>query len=149
MSLSLTIFIEHGRQAEAVRFYEMVFDTSSTAIFSPDNQWIGFDLRIGDTVISIAGASPRREAEPSRGGPFFPKEKGAVNVILRLTVNDIEEVLNRAIVAGATVRDRLQVSLEGFRLATLFDPFGHIWAITEKIARPLERRRASSTALSK
>lgn len=132
LSLGLTIFIEHGRQAEAVRFYEAAFDTSSTAFYSPDNRWIGFDLRVGDNAISIAGANPRREAEPSRGGPFFPKEKGAVNVVLRLTVNDAEEALHRAIVAGATVRDKLQVSIEGFRVATFFDPFGHIWAITER-----------------
>lgn len=148
LSLSLTIFIEHGRQAEAVRFYEEAFDTSSTAIYSPDSQWVGFNLRVGDTVISIAGANPRREAEPSRGGPFFPKEKGAVNVILRLTVTNIEEVLDRAIVAGAAVRDRLQVGIEGFRLATFFDPFGHIWAITER-SHGQERYRTSSTVLSR
>jgi uncharacterized glyoxalase superfamily protein PhnB len=132
LSLSLTVFIEHSRQAEAVRFYEAAFDTSSTAVYNRDNQWIAFDLQVGDTVISIAGANPRREAEPWRGGPFFPKEKGAVNVILRLTVNDAEEVLHRAIVAGATVRDKLQVGLESFRVATFFDPFGHIWAVTER-----------------
>jgi uncharacterized glyoxalase superfamily protein PhnB len=132
LSLSLTIFIEHGRQAEAVRFYEEAFDTSSTAIYGPDNQWVGFDLRVGDTVISIAEANPRREAEPWRGGPFFPKEKGAVNVILRLAVSNVEDVLHRAIVAGATVRDKSQVSIDGFRVATFFDPFGHIWAVTER-----------------
>jgi uncharacterized glyoxalase superfamily protein PhnB len=132
LSLSLTIFIEHGRQAEAVRFYEEVFDTSSTAIYGPDNQWVGFDLRVGDTIISIAGANPRRVAEPWRGGPFFPKEKGAVNVILRLAVNNVEDALGRAVAAGATVRDKPQLSIEGVRAATFFDPFGHIWAVTER-----------------
>lgn len=148
LSLSLTIFIEHGRQAEAVRFYEAVFDAASTALHSPDGQWVGFDLRVGETVISIAGANPRREAEPWRGGPFFPKEKGAVNVILRLAFDNVEEVLHRAIVAGATVRDKPQVSVEGVRGATFFDPFGHIWAVTERSTRPLERRRTSLTARS-
>jgi len=149
VSLSLTIFIEHGRQAEAVRFYETVFDTPSTAIFSPDDQWIGFDLRVGDTVISIAGANPRREAEPSRGGPFFPKEKGAVNVILRLTMNDVEDVLHRAIVAGATVRDKLQVSRAGLTCRDVLRPVRSHLGDYRKIARSMERRRTSSTALSK
>lgn len=132
LSLSLTVFIEHSRQAEAVRFYEAVFDTSSIAIYSPDNQWIGFDMRVGDSKISVAGSNPRREAEPWRGGPFFPKEKGAVNVILCVTVSNAEDVLQRAVAAGATVRDRLQVSTHGFRAAAFFDPFGHIWGIHEK-----------------
>ncbi|MBN9146861.1 MULTISPECIES: glyoxalase superfamily protein [unclassified Nitrobacter] len=132
LSLSLTVFIEHSRQAEAVRFYEAVFDTSSIAIYSPDNQWIGFDMRVGNSVISVAGSNPRREAEPWRGGPFFPKEKGAVNVILCVTVNDAEDVLQRAVAAGATVRDKLQGSIHGIRGATFFDPFGHIWGIREK-----------------
>lgn len=132
LSLSLTVFIEHSRQAEAVRFYETVFDTSSTAIYSPDNQWIGSDLRVGNSVISVAGSNPRREAEPWRGGPFFPKEKGAVNVILCVTVSNAEDVLQRAVAAGATVRDKLQVSIHGIRGATFFDPFGHIWGIREK-----------------
>ncbi|WP_438278932.1 glyoxalase superfamily protein [Nitrobacter sp.] len=141
LSLTLTVFIEHGRQAEAVRFYEAVFDTSSIAIYSPDNQWIGFDVRVGDSVISVAGSNPRREAEPCRGGPFFPKEKGAVNVILRVTVADAEGVLQRAVAAGAMVRDKLQVSTHGFRAAAFFDPFGHIWAIEEKSpSRPSHAR---------
>ena len=53
-------------------------------------------------------------------------------MILRLAVSNVEDVLHRAIVAGATVRDKSQVSIDGFRVATFFDPFGHIWAVTER-----------------
>jgi uncharacterized glyoxalase superfamily protein PhnB len=47
-------------------------------------------------------------------------------------VNDAGEILHRALAAGATVRDKLQVSTLGFRAAAFFDPFGHIWGIHEK-----------------
>jgi uncharacterized glyoxalase superfamily protein PhnB len=71
---------------------------------------------------------------PSYGGPFFPKQAGAVSTILQLNVGDIDAVFPRAIAAGAVVRDEIQPDTLGRRVASIFDPFGHIWAIVERKA---------------
>ncbi|KAB0264930.1 VOC family protein [Microvirga brassicacearum] len=144
--LTLTIFVEHGRQQEAAIFYETAVGAVRTkthllpsavqteTIHIREGEVMALDLRVGDRVIAICGSNPRREAEPSRGGPFFLKEKGAGATVFRLEVNDAEAVLKRAVTAGAAIRDALQVANDGHRCASFFDPFGHIWALHERVA---------------
>lgn len=64
--------------------------------------------------------------------PFFPKEKGAGSAVYRLDVDNVAAMLKTAVAAGAGIRDSLQVADNGHRVATIFDPFGHIWALHEK-----------------
>ncbi|WID95503.1 hypothetical protein QO058_22480 [Bosea vestrisii] len=49
---------------------------------------------------------------------------------------DIEACFAQAIVAGAALRDRVQTDVEGRRVASLFDPFGHIWVLIERQEGP-------------
>ena len=42
--------------------------------------------------------------------------------------------MQQAIAAGATIRDAIQVDEIGRNVASLFDPFGHIWALVERKA---------------
>jgi uncharacterized glyoxalase superfamily protein PhnB len=142
MTLSMTLFVEHGRQQEAASFYEAAFGAVQTKTYTHDSELMGFDLRLGDRIISVAGSNPHREADPSRGGPFFPKGIGAVSSIFRLEVGNAESALERAVAAGGVVRDKLQISHDGQRVATLFDPFGHIWAIVERTLA-LRKRHAA------
>ena len=144
MTLSLTVFIEHGREHEAAAFYAAAFGAVQTRTYVHNGELTAFDVRLGDTVISVGGSNPRREAEPARGGPFFPKDKGAVSTIYRVEMKDAEAVLKRAVEAGATVRDELQISDQGTRTATFFDPFGHIWAVVEPASgKARDARRAA------
>jgi PhnB protein len=41
-------------------------------------------------------------------------------------------VVQRALVAGAVIRDEVQTDMMGRRVASIFDPFGHIWALVER-----------------
>lgn len=60
---------------------------------------------------------------------------------VNLEVGDAELVLQRALRSGAIIRDALQRDLEGRRVATFFDPFGHIWGVIERVAEG--RRKAA------
>ncbi|MGI6853913.1 glyoxalase superfamily protein [Mesorhizobium sp. 1B3] len=135
MSLTLTIFVEHGRQQEAALFFEAALGAVQTqAHHLRDGELMALDMRIGDRTISICGSNPHREAEPSRGGPFFLKEKGSGSTIFRLDVRDAAVVLKRAVAAGATIRNAPELADNGHRVAAFFDPFGHIWGLHEKSA---------------
>ncbi|MDU0342217.1 VOC family protein [Bosea rubneri] len=134
VSLGLAIFVEHGREREAADFYGSAFGARQFQAHHIDGALAGVEMRLGATVIAVAGANPRREAEPSRGGPFFPKVAGGVSTIIQLTVPDIDGCFAQAIAAGATLRDEVQTDVAGRRVASLFDPFGHIWVLIERDA---------------
>lgn len=130
--ITITVFIEHGRQSEAVEFYRAAFGAALVKRYTNDDMLIAVELRIGESVISVSGSNPRRELEPERGGPFYPKANGAVSTVLGLEVGDVDTVLQRAVDAGAVVRDKPQIATDGRRAAAFFDPFGHIWGLFEK-----------------
>lgn len=136
IGVGLTIFVQHGREQQAADFYSEAFEARQLKTYRVDGEIAGVDMLMGGTRISVAGSNPRREEEPSYGGPFFPKAAGAVSAIVQLTVPDIEACFAQAIVAGAALRDRVQTDVEGRRVASLFDPFGHIWVLIERQTEP-------------
>ncbi|MCB8822887.1 glyoxalase superfamily protein [Microvirga rosea] len=139
ITVAATIFVEHGRQQEAANFYEAAFGAVQTKAHTQDGQKIAIELQIGEVAISVSGSNPKREAEPWRGGPFFPKERGAVSTTFQLEVSDADAYLSRAVIAGAAVRDELQVSAGGGLAATIFDPMGHIWSICQRSSGTAKR----------
>ncbi|HWK67333.1 MAG TPA: glyoxalase superfamily protein [Rhizobiaceae bacterium] len=132
MAVTATIFVQHGREQEAVDFYRAAFNANLAKAYSIDDELAGVELVVGRTTFSVCGANPRREAEPFRGGPFFPKANGAVSTAFSLEVSDADAVLRKAMAAGAVVRYGLDVTDDGRRGASFFDPFGHIWGIVER-----------------
>ena len=134
ISVALSLFVEHGRQQAAADFYAAAFGAQKVQDHTLDGQLVAVDLLLGSMPISVAGANPKRQADPALGGPFHPQSAGAVSAVLRLTVGDIDAVVSQALAAGATVRDAIQQDDTGSRSAALYDPFGHIWGLTERKA---------------
>ncbi|PWK72667.1 glyoxalase superfamily protein [Aminobacter sp. AP02] len=139
--LAISIVVEHGREEEAAAFYQRAFGAVRGGVYLFEGAPISIDLRIGDVAIQVGGANPRREMEPHRGGPFFPKANGAVSAVFTLEVANTESAVKRAIDAGAIPRGKLEVATDGRRGATVFDPFGHIWGLRDKT--PVRLRRAA------
>ena len=121
-----------GDAEEAANFYAAAFGAQEVDTYSIDGALAGVAMLFGELPVTVAGSNPNREKMPSYGGPFFPKQAGAVSTILQLNVGDIDAVFPRAIAAGAVVRDEIQPDTLGRRVASIFDPFGHIWALVER-----------------
>lgn len=134
VSVALSLFVEHGRQQEAADFYVAAFGAQSVQTHSHEGQVIAVDLQLGTLDLSVVGANPKRQTTPSLGGPFHPQAAGAVSAALRLTVDDIDAVFAEALIAGATVRDAIGPDVTGSRSASLFDPFGHVWGLSQRKA---------------
>ncbi len=130
-TLGLTLFVELCRVREAADFYATAFGAKLVGTHQVGGQVAAADMRLGGMVLTVAGSNPKREQEPSRGGPFFPKAAGAVSVIVLLTVMDLDAAVRVATAAGATIRDATQPDATGRRAASVFDPFGHIWGLVE------------------
>ena len=133
-SIQLSLFVEHGRELEAANFYEAAFGAREVDTYTIDGVLAGVAMRFWR-----AGRDGRRlQSEPGKDAllwqPFFPKQAGAVSTILQVNVGDIDAAFPRAIAAGAVIRDEVQTDALGRRIASIFDPFGHIWAIVERKA---------------
>lgn len=134
ISVALSLLVEHGREQEAADFYAAAFGAQKVQDYTNDGLLMGVDLLIGSVPISVSGANPKRQANPALGGPFHPQTAGAVTAVPLLTVSDIDAAVATALAAGATVRGAIEPDTTGSRCATLFDPFGHIWGLTERKA---------------
>ena len=134
ISVEFSLFVEHGREREAADFYAAAFGAQEENTNDIDGSLAAVEMRFGNLPVWVAGSNPNREKSPSYGGPFYPKEPGAVSTIFQLKVGNIEGVMQQALAAGALIRDEIQTDIAGRRVASIFDPFGHIWTLVGRSA---------------
>lgn len=139
ISIEMSLFVQHGREQEAADFYVAAFGAEVIEPYRLDGVLMGFAMRFGTMPVAVAGSNPRREQNPSYGGPSFPKAAGSVSAIFTLNVADVEHAVRQASQAGAVIRDAVQMDVLGRRVASIFDPFGHIWALVERKAGRIAR----------
>jgi PhnB protein len=114
--------IIHGA-ADAIEFYKKAFGATELFRFpAPDGKIGHAEIKIGDSPIMLADEF----AEMGYKGPETP---GGSPVSIMLYVEDVDTVFNRAVEAGASVKEALQDKFYGDRMGTLTDPFGHRWHV--------------------
>ncbi len=80
--------------------------------------------------MTVVGANPQRDAyQPRLGGPCSPHALGTTTVMLEWHVDDVDSVVNKAIAAGAFLRQPVEDTPAGDRVGVVIDPFGHIWVL--------------------
>jgi len=127
---------------KALRFYREVFDATERMRFpGPDGTVAHAEIQIGDSVVMVEDETPERgtKAPPTggvAGSPFF----------LFIYVENVDEVVARAVKLGATLVRPPQNQFYGDRDSYIMDPFGHGWTIAthvEDVEREeLDRRTA-------
>jgi PhnB protein len=117
------------RGAEAaVAFYCRAFGAAELyRNLAPDGKLIMHsELMVGDSRFFIHDEFPEAdEISPIDGSP--------TGVKLHLYVDDVDDLYQRAIEAGATVLMPLQDCFWGDRYAIIRDPFGHRWSMATHI----------------
>lgn len=132
--ISVGLFVLHGEEAQAIGFYQHVLGAQILLKHElRDGTLSGADLQIADSVISVSGANPRRDAAPRLGGPCSPRVLGTTATMLHLYVADVDAVIARALETGATLRNPIEDAAWGDRVGAFTDPFGHIWALSTAI----------------
>ena len=113
--------------AEAIDFYKSAFGaTELERSTDPSGKVVDAEIRIGDSIVSLAEASPE-------WGNHSPKSIGAATAIFTLNVEDADAVWNKAISSGAKMIYPLEDQFYGYRQGRLEDPFGHLWIISTYI----------------
>jgi PhnB protein len=127
----------------ALEFYGELFGATERMRFpGPDGTVAHAELQIGDSVLMVEDEDPQRgtSAPPAGGLAGTP-------VFQFVYVEDVDDVVARAVKLGATVQRAPQDQFYGDRDAFIVDPFGHGWTIASHIEDvspdELDRRMAA------
>ncbi len=115
--------------AKALDFYADVFGATERMRFpGPDGIVAHAELQLGDSVLMVEDEDPQRgtTAPPAGGLPGTP-------VFQFIYVEDVDEVVARAVKLGATLQRAPEDQFYGDRDAFIVDPFGHGWTIASHV----------------
>jgi PhnB protein len=111
----------------AIDFYKSVFGaTERMRIGAPGGRIGHAELVIGGAVLMLADEFPEMDTRS-------PKSIGGTPISLLLYVKGVDDVVRRAIDAGATLRRAVETKFYGDRSGAVIDPWGHIWNIATHV----------------
>jgi PhnB protein len=131
--------------SEAVKFYEKAFGAAELyRNLAPDGKSVmHVELMLGDSRLLLHDEFPEH-------GQVWPLGGQATGVVLHLYVEDVDDIYERTVDAGATVVMPLQDCFWGDRYAIVVDPFGHRWSMATRIEdlspRQLQKRASEWSA---
>jgi PhnB protein len=138
---SVTPYLIIKGATEAIEFYTKAFGAIELFRFPAPGGKIGHaEIKIGDSPIMLADEYPDM-------GYKGPQSLGGSPVSLMIYVDDVDVVFDRAVNAGATVKEAVADKFYGDRVGGLVDPFGHVWHVAthkEDVSMEEMERRAKA-----
>jgi PhnB protein len=124
---ALTPSVAVERAAEAIEFYKRAFGAAERMRMpGPGDTIAHAELEIGDSVLMLSDPFPQSTVKP-------PKQLGGTTVGIFLYVEDVDEVVQQAVDAGAIVTMPVEDQFWGDRFGVVADPFGHQWMIATHV----------------
>jgi len=125
---TLTPFLVCAPAADAIRFYEEVFGaTVVSRMDAPDGTVPHAELDFGDGRLQLGDPNP----EYGLAAPV--RVDDTVSGSTCIYVPDVDAVFAAAVERGATVREKPTTFVTGDRFGSVYDPFGHRWAIMTRV----------------
>lgn len=107
----------------AIDFYKRAFGAKELMRMpDPQGKLMHAELQIGDSRVYLADEFPA-------WGSLSPLALKGSPVVIHLYVEDADAVFQRALSAGAKVRQPLADAFWGDRYGQVADPFGHFWSV--------------------
>ncbi|WP_323095818.1 VOC family protein [Intrasporangium sp. YIM S08009] len=138
-STSLTPFIAVPRAAEAIRFYEGVFGARVVDVTEMGGTVVHAELDLGNGHLQLGEPVPDYHL-------VAPPEGEDDCYSLGLYCPDVDAVVERALAAGATLREPATDFVSGDRYASLRDPFGVRWSVMTRVEDLSEQESARRVA---
>lgn len=145
---SVNAYLAVDDAAEAIEFYERAFGAKERGRMpGPEGKIAHAELQIGDSVVMLSDPLPQQSVKS-------PKQLGGTSASLMLYVEDVDEFVQQAVDAGATITMPVEDQFWGDRFGKVMDPFGHDWSIAthvedvspEEMAKRGQEAMASFTA---
>lgn len=112
--------------AAAAWYAEVLGAKETSRVPLPDGRPLTVELRVGETVLAVAGEWADR-------GLRTPAALGGSPAAFHLAVPDVDAAYDRAIGAGATPFEPPHDAFWGERTAQFLDPSGHRWAVDQHL----------------
>jgi PhnB protein len=113
--------------ARATEWYATVLGAEERGRLAvADGRLMQAELRFGETTVMLSDEFTEWEV-------LSPLALGGTATVLHLTYDDVETVWERALAAGAEVRQPLADAFWGERYGQIVDPFGHRWGLAQHV----------------
>ena len=120
---TLTPYLAVDDASRAIEFYKRAFGAKERVRMPAPNGKIGHaELEIGDSLVMLSDPFEQSTVKP-------PKELGGASASIFMYVEDVDEMVQQAVDAGATVTSPIEDMFWGDRFGSIADPFGHTWSI--------------------
>jgi PhnB protein len=124
---SVTPYLVVSGASRAIEFYTRVFGAKELFRMDGPNGTVGHaEIQLGNSRVMLADEMPAMGAKA-------PTTIGGTPVHLLLYVPDVDQVVDRAVKAGATLTRAVENQFYGDRAGNLTDPFGHSWTIATHV----------------
>jgi PhnB protein len=117
------LYIKHEEGIAALEFYKKAFGATIFRQFDND------DGTVHIAELLMGGALFRFHEEKPSAQQSSPHTCGTTTVGIHLMLNDLDEVMEKAIAAGAKMLSPMQDYFYGYRQGEMVDPFGHFWTL--------------------
>jgi len=141
---AVTPYLTVKNPKEAIAFYKRAFGARERMLMPmPDGQVAHAEIQIGDSIIMLGCECPDH-------GGVSPQTLGGSPVTLTLYVQNVDEIFNQAVKAGATSKEPVENKFWGDRAGSLTDPFGHKWMLLTHVedVSPDEMKKRMAEAFS-
>lgn len=124
---TVTPYLAVDDAAKAIEYYQSAFGAKERVrMDAPDGKIGHAELEIGDSLVMLADTFPQSSTRP-------PTELGGTAGSIFLYVDDVDDVVSRAVRAGATLTSEVEDQFWGDRFGVVTDPFGHVWSIATHV----------------
>ncbi|HVV71275.1 MAG TPA: VOC family protein [Verrucomicrobiae bacterium] len=141
---ALTPYLTVKDAAAAIEFYKRAFGARERMRMPmPDGKVGHAELQIADSIFMLGEECPEH-------GSVSPQTLEGSPVSLALYVQNVDEMFNRAVSAGATVKEQVENKFWGDRTGSITDPFGHKWMLLTHVedVSPQEMKSRMEKAFS-
>jgi PhnB protein len=129
----------------AIDFYKEAFGAKELfRMPGPDGKIMHAEVKIGDSILMIGDEAPQY-------GCKSPQHLNGTPVGIYLYVENVDDVFQRAVKAGAEAVMPVQDMFWGDRYGKLRDPFGHEWSVAthKRDLTPEEMQKGAAEAFKK
>jgi PhnB protein len=111
----------------AIEFYKKAFDAVEVLrLQAPDGTIAHAEIKIGDSHIMLG-------EENADWGAISPTTLGGTGGGIMLYVENVDQICERAVEAGATLKRPAKDEFYGDRVGIIVDPFGHQWNVATHV----------------
>ena len=136
---SLTPFLAVPQARRAVEFYRDVFGARVVDVTEMGGAVVHAELDLGHGHLQVGEPTPEYGLVPPPAGDSDCYSMG-------LYCSDVDGTVERAVAAGATVREAATTFVSGDRFASIRDPFGVRWTVMSRVEDLSEEESAARVA---